>query len=90
MNIVFTGDKVIQETESRILIDGKDWGRIMAADGGYKAQLVMNLGTCSSFFGTGATKIEALDNALITALAEVEGMKSILDEMYDNRKRGQA
>jgi len=84
MNITFTPEAPIQEMESRVLIDGKDYGRVMPhREKTYQAQLTMTQGVMSSFFGYGETKQDAVHDALCNAVKDIAEMGKEVDAILE-------
>jgi len=73
--IEFSGEKTMKVSmESRILINGKDYGRVWDEDNGFRAQFTMQQGGLASFFGRGTTKLEATYAAIETAKIDIQSM----------------
>jgi len=84
MEIIFTPEIPIPETESRILIGGKDYGRVMPhREKTYQAQLTMTQGVMYCFFGYGDTKQDAVHDALCNAVKDIAEMGREVDAILE-------
>jgi len=84
MEITFTPEMPIAETKSRILIGGKDYGRVMPhKEKAYQAQFTLSQGVMSSFFGYGETKQDAVHDALCNAVKDIAEMGREVDAILE-------